>query len=190
MTHYYKHRTRTFREIFSTKEAFFTDYQNLDLGGFSKDETVYKLYKLLWAKHANDAIFSTDEDQFKAKLFAIVFEYGGVFEKKLEILDRIQNMTDEELEKGTVQVSNSAEHPSTQPLTQEFETLRKIDHQSANVVKRSKLEYLSIQSSAMNTQFIAEFLNRFNKLFNPFPAEDPLLYTIEGGEEDDDVYLY
>lgn len=185
MTHYYQHRTRKFREIFKDAGEFFTEYTNYGLGGFLNDETVTTLYKLLWARRANDAIWSTDEDQFKAKLFSIIFEFGGVFEKKLEIVNRIQRMTDEELERGTVQVFNNAQNPSTTPLTQEFEQLKKINAQTAQIVKRSKLDYLMMQTAAMKNDFIEVFLKRFDKLFNPFPAEDALLYTIEGGDEDE-----
>lgn len=183
-SHYGKHRTNTFSEIWPTKDDFIKDYEEIDLGGFEKEETVRRLYYLIYSRHGNDAIYSSDENRFKYQLFGIVMNYGGEFEKKLEIQKKLINLSDAEIEKGTTQISNYAKNPSTHPMTEQFEQLKKIDQQNAMGYKKSKIDALSQQSDSLTTQFIDAFLNRFDKLFNPFPAEFPLIYCIE--EEEDE----
>lgn len=186
MTHYGLHRTRIFKEIFKDKQEFYTEYMNIGLGGFKDNQTLDNLYTLLYARRGNDAIFSTDETQFKYKLFSIIFQYGPDYEKRLEIQKRIREMSDAELQQGTISVFNQAQNPSTLPGTSSFEPLHKIDAQSAQTVKRSKAEYLSLQNDLLDTRFIDVFLKRFDSLFNPFPTELPLLYDIGGFNDDDD----
>lgn len=180
------HRTRTFKQIFEDKDAFRTDYTNISLGGFTKDETLNNLYALLYARRGNDAIYFTDEEQFKYALFSIVFQYGPEYETKLEIQRKIRNLSEQELEKGTTSIYNNAQNPSTIPMTQEFEQLKKIDSQSASGIKRSKMDYLHSQAQVLDSAFIETFMKRFDRLFNPFPAEFPLIYDIEGEEDDDE----
>lgn len=184
-TQYGVYRTNRFCEIFPDKESFRQEYLNVDLGGFTKDDTINKLYVLLYARHGNDAIISSDENRFKYALFSIVYEYGPDFEKRKEIHDRIRALSDEEIERGTTAIYNVGQNPSTSPGTQEFEQLKKIDQQSATGYKLPKIDYLLKQEEALKAGYIDVFLKRFDKLFNPFPAEYPLIYHVEGEEADD-----
>lgn len=184
-TYYGRYRTNLFCEVFPNKEEFRAKYLEVGLGGFKNDSMIYQLYYLLYARRGNDAVLSSDQNRFIYALFATVFKYGPEYEKKYEIQQRILSLTDEELERGTTSINNFAENPSTAPSTQEFEQLKKINSQSATGYKRSKVDALTLQREALDSSYVEEFLKRFDKLFSPFPAEIPLIYTIEGDEEDD-----
>lgn len=183
-TQYGTYRTRRFSEIFPDKEAFRTEYLNIGIGGFSNDETLNTLYVLLYARRGNDAIMSSDETRFKYDLFSIIYKYGAEYEKKKEIQDAIKNLSNEELERGTTSINNHALNPSTVPQTQEFEQLKKIDSQTATGFKHSRIEALNIQAASLDTSYIEKFLSRFDRLFNPYPAEFPLNYYV--GDDNND----
>lgn len=67
-------------------------------------------YYLLYAKYGNSPIGTTDKEQFKYKIFSVIFEYGPSWKQKLNIQQYLQNLdiTSEEILKGTQSIYNSA----------------------------------------------------------------------------------
>ena len=93
------YNTKTFTEIFDDYGTF--KYHYLDCKYpkmISSDDTGNKisslqtLYYLLYSKYGNSPIANLDENQFKYKLFGIVFQYGPNWEKELEIQNILRNL--------------------------------------------------------------------------------------------------
>lgn len=86
------YNTKTFIEIFDEYATFKYDYNDCKFPKMidsddtdNKISSLQTLYYLLYSKYGNSPIANWDEEQFKYKLFGIVFQYGPNWEKKLEI---------------------------------------------------------------------------------------------------------
>ena len=64
------------------------------------DASITILFGLLYAKYGNSPIANSDVNQFKFKVFGIMFQYGPSWEKKLEIQEKLRALSDEEIAKG------------------------------------------------------------------------------------------
>lgn len=170
-------RTRTFADIYSDIEDFKTDYKSNGIPAKLDDTNIQTLYYLLYARYGNSCIASSDENQFKYKLFSTIFMYGPAWQKRLEIQGKLLALTDDELVKGTTAIHNSALNPSTSPSTQSLEELQYINAQNTTKFKKSKLEGYSSLYAIIETDVTEKFIDKFKKLFITVVApEKPLWY--------------
>lgn len=139
--------TKNFEDIYMDVETFMADYGNLGLPKTITDDNAQILYYLLYSRYGNSPIANYDENQFKTKLQAVIWQYGPTWEKKLDIQDQLRKLTASELESGTKVLStsegetsntssgtnsnlqNHAYDPTTSPSTEE---LSYIDQQTTN----------------------------------------------------------
>ena len=105
-----RYDTKLFCEIFEDAETFSTEYKAsglydattsgspavIHLNNSLSDTNINILYYLLYAKYANNPIANYDENQFKYKLWAIIFQYGPAWAKKLDIQNKVRELTDDE----------------------------------------------------------------------------------------------
>lgn len=160
--------TKSFLDVYSSVDDFVTDYGSL---GFPKTITSdnYKvLYYLLVSKYGNSPIANADETQFKIKLQSIIWQYGPAWEIKLDIQDKIRNLSDEELLKGTAAIYNHALNPSemsSETTTLDIPELRYVDSQNTTNYKKSKLDAYSDLWSMLVNDVTEVFINRFKNLF-------------------------
>lgn len=159
-------------------------------------DVIKTLYYLLYAKYGNSTIASTDEEQFKYKVWMTIFQYGPAWKMRLKIQEKLMNIdpgTDagmKALQEGTVMLYNHAENPDTAPSTDTFDALAGINSQNTSNVKRGKLESYAMLNALISTDVTEEFLGKFKKLFLKFLApQKPLWYSEVGDEntEDPDV---
>ena len=155
------------------------------------DNLIETLYYLLYAKYANSSFKSSDPNQAKYKLFAIIFEYGPAWKMRLQLQNKLFNLDPDgdEVSHGSIRFFNSAQNPDTEPPTDgSFEILPGINRQNTSNVKRGKLESYSVLAELIKTDVTEEFLGRFKKLFLQFVApQRPLWYgSIEGDEDQPD----
>lgn len=191
---YGNYRTRTFADIFPSAEEFSKVYTENGIPTTISNSNLTTLYYLLYAKYGNSSIASSDENQFKYKVFATVFQYGPTWEKRLDIQEKLRGLTDNELFYGAKAIYNSALNPSTGPVQEEDGKpveLTFINSQNTTTYKKSKLDAYSILMELLKTDVTGEFLTKFKKLFiqivNP---ELPLWYgTKEEETEQGDVIL-
>jgi len=141
------------------------------------ETTAVTAYWLLLAEFANSTIANDDETQFKNRLFATIFRYGPTWEKRLEVQDKIRNLTEAEIATGAKQIINKAEHPGTQPSTASLEELDMISEQNVVNNKRDKLSGYNNLLALLETDVTASFIDRFRPLFLKCVApERPTLY--------------
>lgn len=170
-------RTRTFSQIYNNVEAFKEDYKNNGIPTIISDESVTTLYYLLYARFANSSIASSDEIQFKYKVFSIIFSYAPSWEKRLEIQKALRNLKEEDILKGSTAIYNSAMNPSTVPSTEELDY---INSQNTTKYKKSKMDAYASLYGLIETDVTERLLSEFKKLFIKVVEPNiPLWYVTE-----------
>ena len=140
--------TKKFTDIYESATDFATDYSTINLGGITDATLVNKLYYLLYAKYANSFITNLDENQFKYKLFTIIYEYGPTWEKKLEIQGHLREFNTDfsdptkskALLEGAKAIYNHAFNPETTPSTGDLDELEYINDQNTTNYKKSVMD--------------------------------------------------
>ena len=174
-------RTRTFAEIWNEEEAFESDYNDNGIPTTISNVSIKTLFYLLYARYGNSNIASSDENQFKYKVFSTIFMYAPAWEKRLEIQKKLINLTDEEIIKGSTAVYNSALNPSQAPSTDTLEEIAYINQQNTTKYKKSKMDAYATLYSLIETDVTEQLIERFKKLFITVVEPDgPLWYKTEG----------
>jgi hypothetical protein len=149
-----RYDTKLFCEIYDNAEDFLSDYKAsglydavsvgtppvLHLNNSLSDQETTILFYLLYAKYGNNPIANYDENQFKYKIFATIFQYGPAWSKKLDIQKKVRELTEEDIRLGSKAIYNHAYNPSTSPSTATLEELQAINEQNTTNYKKSKLE--------------------------------------------------
>ena len=142
------------------------------------------LFYLLYAKYGNNPIANRDVNQFKYKVFSIIFQYGPTWSKRIEIQEKLRALSEDDLIKGSKAIYNSAQNPSTKPSTSSLEELEYINAQNTTNYKKSKMDAYTQLWDLLATDVTSEFLNKFKNLFKMFVLnERPLVYVTETEEE-------
>lgn len=174
------YNTETFQDIFVSAEDFLEEYDECALPKNVKSENLNTLYYLLYAKYGNNPIANRDVNQFKYKLFSIIFQYGPTWEKELEIQEEVRKLDLEQLRVGTKVIHNHSYNPNTEPSTSALEEIPTINDQSAQNVKKSVADAYATLLSLLDDSITEKFIYRFHILFKQFVNnENPVLYYEE-----------
>lgn len=84
--------TKLMTEIWSQASEFLTDYQAAGIPTTISVQNATTLYYLLYARYGNTPIANYDENQWKYKMFSIIFQYGPTWEKRLSIQDTLRGL--------------------------------------------------------------------------------------------------
>lgn len=177
--------TKTFSEIYESVNDFVYDFNNIGITKMISVENAMTLYYLLYARHGNDPIANYDENQFKFKLFTLIWQYGAEWQKKLEIQANIRALTEADIREGGESISNHASNPNTSPETNAYEALTYIDSQNAMKGKISKIDAYLKQWNLLDSNLTEDFLIRFNILFKKFVKPGTFIYVSEEDEDDE-----
>ena len=170
---------RTLSDIYPTLKDFLDDYKSNGIPTTITEDSAKTLYYLLQARYGSWQIASDSSDVFSMKLFAIIFQYAPTWEKKLDIQNKIRNLTEDEIRTGTKAIYNQAMNPGTEPSTGSLEELTSINTQNTTGYKKSKLDaYMSVWGM-LATDVTEELLARFKPLFSKWVLGSPLLYADE-----------
>lgn len=193
---YGSYRTRKFTDIYDTVDKFLEDYNDLGIppsipqNSDAKKDPVRTLYYLLYARYGNSHIASSDETQFKYKLFSIIFQYGPTWARKLEIQSDLRKLDLNELMDGGKAIYNHSYNPSTLPSTDTMYELETINDQNVTKYKKSKMEAMSLLTTLLEQDVTGYFLDKFKKLFIVIVEPECLLWYVtdlnDEGEEDYD----
>lgn len=173
-----QYNTKLFTDIYEDVDSFINDYNSVEIPNTISEATAKSLYYLLYAKYGNNPISNYDENQFKYRLFSIIFQYGPTWEKRLQIQDRLRSMSEDELLVAGKSISNSAYNPDTDPTTDELSYINQ-----QNVVKQNK-SYIGAYAQLweiLKTDVTEEFLIKFKKLFRfvVYPDHEYIYITEE-----------
>ncbi len=181
---YGNYRTRTFCDIFPDYNTFEVVYRKspLNISGL-RDENLTILYYELYALYGNSHIASSDENQFKYKLFMIIFNKGLIWQRSLDIQAKLQNLSEEQILQSAKYLSSHAYNPGEGGEVIDGDTiLQYINDQSST---KQSGPYIASMVNYMQSlvdvtsAFIGEFKKLFLTIVNP---ELPLWYV-----EDEDV---
>ena len=84
--------TKLMTEVWSQASEFLTDYQNIGIPTTISNQNATTLYYLLYARYGNTPIANYDENQWKYKMFSIIFQYGPTWEKRLDIQNTLRGL--------------------------------------------------------------------------------------------------
>ena len=89
--------TKLFTDIFDDVGTFVYYYKNIGIPTTISDQNARTLYYLLYARYGNNPIANYDEEQFKYKIFSVVFQYGPTWEKRLSVQNTLRGLQIEDL---------------------------------------------------------------------------------------------
>ena len=177
---YGNYRQVKFTDVWQTAESFVSDYKNNGIETTISDKTATTLYYLLYSRYGNSVLASSDTNRFKYDVWATIFSYGPTWEKRLEIQDKLRNLTDDELFTGATQIYNHAYNPGTAPSTSTLDELTAINEQNTSKNKKGKMDAYAMLIALLETDVTESFLDKFKKLFlKVVQPELPLWYTTD-----------
>lgn len=173
-------RTRTFCDIWGTVTDFTTDLATSPWSSAITATNQQTLYYLLYARYGNSHIASSDENQFKYKVYSLIFQYGPAWEKQLSLQQTFRTMSEADLIQGAKTIFNHAHNPGTAPTTSTLEELTYIDDQNTANYKKNKLDAYYLLVGLLKEDVTEQFLKRFERLFIKFVSpEPPIIYINE-----------
>ena len=175
--------TQTFTNIYDSVDKFMYDYENLALPQTITNENATTLYYLLYAKFGNTPIANYDVNQFKYKLFSVIWQYGPTWEKRLEIQANLRALSEDDLLKGSKAIYNHAFNPETEPKTGDLDEINYINDQNTTNYKKSKMDAYMQLWNLLDTDVTTDFLNKFGRLFKKFAEPGTLLYVEDEDNE-------
>ena len=185
-----EYSTVLFTQVWDEADEFVDEYKAsglyTDVSKIS-DDSAELLFYLLYARYGNNPLANRDVNQFKYKIFSIIFQYGPAWEKELAVQKAIRDLEESDIRQGSKAIYNQALNPQTEPGTGSLDELTYINQQNTTNYKKSPLEGYAILLDLLKKDVTNEFLNRFQKCFKVFvSAEKPLLYVTDIEEEEDD----
>lgn len=151
------------------------------------DANITLLYYMLYARYGNSPIANLDENQFKFKVYSLIFQYGPTWQKELDIQDKLRGLNEEQLLQGAKAIYNKAYGDSGTPSTQSLQELEFVNEQNTTNYKKTKLGAYSELLYLLKTNVSEVFLNRFRPLFKKVVApEFPILYKTNIEENDEE----
>ena len=158
--------TKLFNEIYENSDSFLSDYAQFqtDFGDLNKVDNKYiKLtWQLLSAKFGNNPIANLSENQFKLKIWQIIFQYGPTWVKKLDIQQSLRNTSIEDFREGYKSIENQAFNPDQEPSTDEINF---VSQQRVNKNMSGLLSTYGNLWALLKSDVNGEYLDRFNNLF-------------------------
>lgn len=185
--------TKLFSEIYSEASKFVADYKASGLydataghlNNSLSDEKATTLFYLLYAKYANNPIANLDENQFKYKMWSIIFKYGPAWEKKLDIQNKIRELTEDEIRVGSKAIYNHAYNPSTEPSTASLEELTAINEQNTTNYKKSKVAAYMALWQIVVSDVTEAFIKKFDHLFKQFVTPERTWIYVQELEDEE-----
>lgn len=182
-----QYSTVLFTDVWEEVDDFKTDFAASPFTGCissTSPDNVTLLYYLLYGKYGNNPIANNDIEQFKMKLFGIIYCYGPTWEKRLDIQSKLRSLSDSDILVGSKAIRNTALNPQTTPSTSSLDELTYINQQDTTNWKRSKMEAYGQLWDLLTTDVTVRFLDEFKKCFKVFVRpENPLLYVTEDEED-------
>ena len=178
------YNTMTLIEIYPNFDDFKTDYESMPFPTTITETSLQTTYFLLVGRYANNPIANMSLDQFKYKLFGLIWQYAPTWEKKVDIQEKIRTLTDEDISKGSISIFNKALNPQEDPNTTSLDELEYINEQNTNRTKRGKLEGYSALWNVLVDDVTEKYLRRFKPCFKTFIPRAKTIYCTE--EENND----
>lgn len=181
------YNNRFFSDIFPEVDLFVQEYEDSGLAVESNRISVEYtkiLYWLLMARFRNEVPEASDENRFKADVFATMFKYGPAWEARIKAQKSIRDLLEsDELFDSSVAIFNTSLTPGSK-LTDVFDPIKTVNQQNANKWRKNKLDGYAALMDVLKTDVTEQFLDKFDRLFREFMLPDSnLLYTTTPEEQ-------
>lgn len=194
---YGSYRTRKFTDIFKNVTEFINGYTSNGIpptihygeiwGSYQQPENAQTLYYLLYARYGNSHICNADENQFKYKVWATIYQYGPTWEKNVEVQKMLRDLSITDIEQGAKIIYNKAFNNGSEPKTTTKTELDYINEQNVTNYQRNKLDAYGNLMALLRRDVTEEFLSKFRNLFNFVASpQDPLWYETSDEEEEEE----
>ena len=182
---YGNYRQVKLTDVWGDVSSFLSEYQNNGIQTTISEQNAKTLYYLLYSRFGNDVVASSDTNRFKYDVWGTIFSYGPTWEKKLEIQEKLRNLTDDDLLIGSTNILNHSYNPGTAPSTSTLDELPAINEQNTSKHKKSKMDAYAMLISLLETDVTQKFLDKFKKLFlKVVQPEKPLWYATDTVDDD------
>ena len=194
--------TKLMTDVWSQASDFLTDYQNAGIPTTISNQNATTLYYLLYAKYGNTPIANYDENQWKYKMFSVIFQYGPTWEKRLDIQTTLRGLQIADLiDNGSYRALSSQSGSETSSKTGSDNNTRTLNTTEKNTGTSSLANTGTDTTASTGTQSVArtgtvgttgETEDIKNHAFNPStaPAQNaysPLSYINEQHATKNDV---
>ena len=194
--------TKLMTEVWSDASGFLTDYQNVGIPTTISNQNATTLYYLLYARYGNTPIANYDENQWKYKMFSIIFQYGPTWEKRLDIQTTLRGLQIADLvDNGSSRALSSQSGSATSSKTGSDNNTRTLNTTEKNTGTSALANTGTDTTASTGTQSVArtgtvgttgETEDIKNHAFNPStaPAQNaysPLNYINEQHATKNDV---
>ena len=175
-----QYENKYFTQFYDSPELFIEDYQTCGLPVILKEDSLKTLFYLLYAKYGNSPIANSDENQFKYKMFSIIFQYGPTWEKRLELQTEIRGLTIEQAAIGAQTIFNHALNPGSTPSADTREALTYINDQNVSNFTKGKVDATMQLWEMLRVDVSENFLKQFQPLFlRVVRPQNTYIYTTE-----------
>lgn len=157
-----QYNTKLFTDVYSKFEDFVDDYNNIGLPTTITEDSLRTTFCLLYGRYGNNPIANYDVNQWKMKLFSIIYQYGPTWEKRLEIQSELRDLTVDELREGSRSINNLSENPAQSPTVEE---LGYVNRQNVAKYKKSYMAAYGELWELLRVDVTEEYLKQFLKLF-------------------------
>lgn len=178
-----------FTDVYEDVDEFLDDwkespyYEVEGLAGIT-DGMAGLTYHLLYANYGNSTIANFDTNQFKFKLFSIMWMYGPIWAKKLKVQSDLRELSIEEIKQGTRAIYNHTLNDGSLIPTSDT-LLDHINEQNTTKYEKSKIDALVNYYDTISNDITKDYIRKFSKLFVLIAEPNlPLFYSVN---EDDAV---
>ena len=178
--------TKLMTEIWEEAEDFVYDYKHVGIPTTISDANATTLFYLLYARYGNNPIANYDENQFKYKMFSVIFQYGPTWEKRLSVQQTLRDMQLADLvDNGQLAELFSSQGSTSQTSSGTNGNTRTLNTQEANTGTQSVAHTGTVGTIGNNDiQNSGNDTTIDNHAFNPGTAPannafDPLAYINE-----------
>ena len=162
---YGSYRQVTFTDVWGDAQSFLSEYKSNGIQTTISEQSATTLYYLLYSRYGNSTVASSDTNRFKYDVWGTIFSYGPTWEKRLEIQEKLRELTDDDLFTGAKQIYNHAFHNGAPPATSYLDELPAINEQNTSKHKKAKMDAYAMLISLLETDVTQQFLDKFKKLF-------------------------
>lgn len=170
--------TFLFKDIFPDKESFETFLTEFDVvSNLTDDKKAFGdyLFKILNRKFHNANVQFDTQDDFKCELANKVEDTFDRYARQLSLIEKMNNLTDAEIQQVSTALANSANNPNDQP-DDPTKPLPFISAQAYSIVGTGKLQSLLAAFQSTQTKLIDEFLFNCRPLFKGILPQNVVIF--------------
>lgn len=146
MMKYYSNKK--FSDFYPDANTFIGDYKSSPLYiNEITDDSLLKLYYLLYAEYGNSIIANRDENQFKYRLFSLIYEQAPIWQKYISIQTRLRSLTEKQILESSQSIANFAQSPA--------------EYMEHNEDGDILLDYINTQSTSKNYSPLVTSLSNY-----------------------------